>query len=270
MNERDRALAAALVFSIAGSIGFAYAFVTQRSAQWQGFALTCVFIGLALALLGWTRWIVPYEQVVDVRDTVPCTAEQRGQQDEAFEHGMAQITRKTWLTRLLYSALGAFGVAAIFPLASLGPQPDDALFHTKWRRGMRLQREDGSLVKTGDLNVNAVETIFPEGDTGDYRSMAVIIRLPDGVGKNTTSGFIVYSKACTHAGCPVALYRAADHELICPCHQSVFDVTDGAKVLDGPADRPLPQLPIEISSDGFIRAAGDFDDAVGPGFWEHS
>ncbi len=270
MTDRDRALAATLVFSIAGSIGFAYAFVTQRGAQWQGFALTCVFTGLAAAMLGWARWIVPVEEVVDLRDTVPCPAEERGKQDEAFEHGVAAITRKKWLTRLLYSALGVFGVAAIFPLAALGPQPGDALFHTKWRRGMRMQRDDGTLVKSADLNVDGMETVFPEGDTGDYRSMAVLIRLPDGVGKNATQGLIAYSKACTHAGCPVALYRAADRELICPCHQSVFDVTDGAKVLDGPADRPLPQLPIEISDDGFVRAAGDFDDAVGPGFWEHS
>ena len=269
-TARDRAIAAGLLLSIAGSAGFAFTFVTQRSAQWQGLTLVCVFAGLTIAMLGWARWILPFEQVVDLRDTYPCPQEERGAQVEAYDRGSALLTRKTWLARMLYAALGAFGVAAIFPLAALGPQPDDTLFHTRWRRGMRLQRNDGSLVKPGDLNEGAIETVFPEGDTTDYRSMAVIIRLPDGVGRNTTSGLIVYSKACTHAGCPVALYRAADRRLICPCHESVFDVADGAKVLDGPADRPLPQLPIEISADGFVRATGDFNDAVGPGFWEHS
>jgi ubiquinol-cytochrome c reductase iron-sulfur subunit len=66
------------------------------------------------------------------------------------------------------------------------------------------------------------------------------------------------------------LYRAADRRLICPCHQSVFDVADGAKVLDGPADHPLPQLPIEVSSDGYVRAKGDFPSPIGPGFWQAS
>lgn len=247
-----------------------YAFYAQTGAQWQGFALVCVFVGLTAAALGYAQWILPHEQVIDLRDTYPCSPEERKKQVEAFSQGMAQITRRKWLLRMLYAAFGVFGVAALFPIGALGPEPDDSLFHTRWKAGDRLQRDDGAFVKADDLNVNAIVTVYPEGNIGDYRSMAVILRLPDGVGENTTSGLIVYSKACTHTGCPVALYRAADHRLICPCHQSVFDAADGAKVLDGPADRPLPQLPIEISSDGFIRAKGDFTDSIGAGFWEHS
>lgn len=270
MNARERFIAAALLFSIAGSGAFAYAFVLQSGIQWQGGALVCVFAGLASAMLAWARWIVPHEQVVDLRDTYPQPEEERGRQVEAAARGIAQVTRRTWLSRMLYGALGALGVALLFPVAALGPQPDDTLLHTKWRRGMRLQREDGSLLKAADMDVGNVTTVFPEGDTGDYRAMAVLVRLPDDVGKNTTEGLVAYSKACTHTGCPVALYRASDHRLICPCHQSVFDAADGAKVLDGPADRPLPQLPIEISSDGYVRATGDFNDTIGPGFWEHA
>ncbi|HEV3153346.1 MAG TPA: Rieske (2Fe-2S) protein [Candidatus Baltobacteraceae bacterium] len=270
MSPRERAIAAGLILSIAGSIAFAYAFVAQLGTQWQGGALVCAFAGLALAMLGWARWIVSHEQVVDLRDTYPQPEEERGRQVEAFTHGVAQITRRTWLTRLLYGTLGVLGVAALFPAAALGPQPGDTLFHTKWRRGMRMQRSDGSLLKADDINVDGVETVFPEGDGSDYRAMTVIVRLPEGVGKNTTAGLVAYSKACTHTGCPVALYRSADHRLICPCHQSVFDAADGAKVLDGPADRPLPQLPIEISDDGYVRAGGDFNDSIGPGFWEHA
>jgi ubiquinol-cytochrome c reductase iron-sulfur subunit len=66
----------------------------------------------------------------------------------------------------------------------------------------------------------------------------------------------------------VALYRAADRELICPCHQSAFDVMADGAVISGPADHALPRLPIEIGSDGFLRATGDFPEPVGPGFWE--
>jgi ubiquinol-cytochrome c reductase iron-sulfur subunit len=269
-TTRERAIAAALLLSILGSVGFMYGFWRQASTQWLGFALACVFAGFAIAALGWARWILPREEVVDLRDTYPDATEERGAQVEAWEHGLAEVTRKKWLMRMLYAAFGVFGLAALFPVGALGPEPDDTLFHTRWKRGDRMQRDDGTLVRADDLNVNAIETVFPEGSVGDYRSMAVIIRLPNGVARDAVDGFVVYSKACTHAGCPVALYRSADHLLLCPCHQSLFDAADGAKVIDGPADHPLPQLPIQIGSDGYVRALGDFPDPIGPGFWEHS
>jgi ubiquinol-cytochrome c reductase iron-sulfur subunit len=80
-------------------------------------------------------------------------------------------------------------------------------------------------------------------------------------------GIVAYSKVCTHAGCPVGLYRSAQHTLICPCHQSEFDVLAGARPINGPAARPLPQLPISLAADGTFVALGDFPDPVGPSFW---
>jgi len=267
-NVRERAIAASLLLTILGSAGFAAAFWQHGSTQLMGGALAAAFIGLTLAFLGWSRWILPHEQVTDLRDTYPQPGDERAGEVDAFIHGAAVTTRKRWLTNMLYAALGTLGIAALFPIGSLGPPPGDALFHTRWRRGSRLMRPDGTPLKADDLNVDGVATVFPEGAAGDYNSMAVIVRLPDGVGKNTVDGLIAYSKACTHAGCPVALYRASDRRLVCPCHQSAFDVTDGAKVLDGPADRALPQLPIEVADDGYLRATGDFDGPVGPGFWQ--
>ena len=41
----------------------------------------------------------------------------------------------------------------------------------------------------------------------------------------------------------------------------------GAKVLFGPAGRPLPQLPLEIDGDGNLRARGGFSGPVGPSWW---
>ncbi|HYP22826.1 MAG TPA: Rieske (2Fe-2S) protein, partial [Actinomycetota bacterium] len=80
-------------------------------------------------------------------------------------------------------------------------------------------------------------------------------------------GCVGYSKICTHAGCPVGLYRAQAHELLCPCHQSTFDVLRGAVPTFGPADRPLPQLPRGVDDEGVLIALGDFPEPVGPGFW---
>lgn len=269
-NVRERAVAGGLLLSMIGSLGFMAAYWKQLSTQWEGFALAIVFAGFMIAALGWSRWILKQEQVVDLRDTYPQPPEERKEMVEAFDEGASQMNRRRWLTRMVYTAFGVFGLAALFPLGSLGPEPDGTLFHTRWKRGVRLQRPDGSLVKADDMNVDGVVTVFPEGSIGDSQSMTVLIKLPDGVGTNTTDGLIAYSKMCTHAGCPVALYRAKDHRLICPCHQSAFDAADNASVISGPADRPLARLPIEVASDGYIRATGDFTDSPGPGFWEHS
>jgi ubiquinol-cytochrome c reductase iron-sulfur subunit len=125
--------------------------------------------------------------------------------------------------------------------------------------------------------MNGLVTVFPEGHAGSADGQAVLVRVDPGVlvlrpGREDWSpeGLIVYSKVCTHAGCPVGLYQAETHQLLCPCHQSAFDVLDEAKPVFGPAAAALPQLPIRIDTDGFLRARGDFPEPVGPSFWRRS
>ena len=55
-----------------------------------------------------------------------------------------------------------------------------------------------------------------------------LLQLPASRRTWAPDGLVAYSKVCTHAGCPVGLYEADIHELLCPCHQSSFDVLDGA------------------------------------------
>jgi ubiquinol-cytochrome c reductase iron-sulfur subunit len=93
------------------------------------------------------------------------------------------------------------------------------------------------------------------------------LQLPPGRESWAPQGNICYSKICTHAGCPVGLFVQALHQLQCPCHQSAFDVLNGARVVFGPAPRPLPQLPITADAEGFLVAQGDFSAPVGPGWW---
>jgi len=278
---RELAIAAAIGLAVFGSVWFMVEYATQKSAQMQGLGLVLAFAGFMFAALGWAKWILPKEQVIEERDVGVAPFDSLSlahgrsipHDDKAIgdiERGVAQLNRRKWLTRMLLAAFGVFGVAALFPIASLGPAPDDTLFHTKWRRGLRLQRADGSFVKASDLEADSVATVFPEGNLDDAQSVALLLRLPDGVGQNALNGFIAYSKVCTHAGCPVALYRARDHQLVCPCHQSVFDAAADAAVLDGPADHALPRLPLQISDDGYVRADGDFPEPVGPGFWQRS
>jgi ubiquinol-cytochrome c reductase iron-sulfur subunit len=81
---------------------------------------------------------------------------------------------------------------------------------------------------------------------------------------------VAYSKICTHVGCPVALYEQQTHHLLCPCHQSTFDLTQNCKVIFGPAKRALPQLAITVDAEGYLVAAGPFGEPVGPSFWERA
>jgi ubiquinol-cytochrome c reductase iron-sulfur subunit len=118
--------------------------------------------------------------------------------------------------------------------------------------------------------------VFPEGAERAADAQALLIHVrPDslklppermaGVPEGT---LVAYSKICTHAGCPVGLYRAESQSLICPCHQSQFDVADGAKPFFGPAARPLPQLPLGVDEQRVLIAEGDFTEPVGPAFWD--
>ncbi len=81
-------------------------------------------------------------------------------------------------------------------------------------------------------------------------------------------GIVAYSKICTHVGCPVGLYEQQTHHLLCPCHQSTFDVTRDCEVIFGPAKRPLPQLKITVDDEGYLVAPQGFAEPVGPSYWE--
>ena len=73
---------------------------------------------------------------------------------------------------------------------------------------------------------------------------AVLVHLESG-------DFVAYSAVCTHAGCTVAYNNG---QLACPCHGSIFDPTNGAAVVSGPANRPLPEVPVEVR-DGQVYTA---------------
>ncbi len=174
--------------------------------------------------------------------------------------------------RLWFLALGAFALVGLVPAVVLGRRPRRQ--GTAWRRGAHLVTPEGRRLRADDVAVGGVETVFPEGHVDAPESAVLLLRVNDGDVQLppqrqgwTPHGNVAYSKICTHAGCPVALYRHATYELYCPCHQSVFAVLLGAKPTGGPAPRALPQLGLDVDRDGFLIARGDFADPVGPDEW---
>lgn len=244
-----------------------------------GFGLFCLGVGL----VAWGKYLMPRGPFVEERHALAGSDFERDALAAAIvERGGEVVRRRKMLGGLLGGGLGIFSVVALFPLVrSLGPTPKGTLFHTDWRKGSYLVDQTGRRVRSGDLAVGSIVTVFPEGtentDRGQAVDQTVVIRLSNvnfttmkGRESWAPLGYVAYSKLCTHLGCPVGLYEQQLQLLVCPCHQSMFNVNDGAYPIFGPAPRPLPQLPLYIDAEGFLRAQADYDQPVGPGFWERS
>ncbi len=139
-----------------------------------------------------------------------------------------------------------------------------------YTEGTYLVDEDGDRLRAGALEVGTRTTVFPETHPGVSDAPTLLVRHEEEDFAEptnlafTVSGYAAYSKICTHAGCMVS-EAEEDGTLVCPCHFAKFDPTKGAEVTDGPAPRPLPQLPITLSSDGYLMATGNFEAGLGPG-----
>jgi ubiquinol-cytochrome c reductase iron-sulfur subunit len=263
-----------LVLSIAAGIGLLVLYALGGQTQLEGALLFVALGGIGFTLILWGKYLFPPEIVTEPRGEHESPEAERLEVERAYLEGERQIGRRSLLVRMLLGSLGALGLAAIFPIRSLGPSPGRSLFDTEWTSGTRLVDENDVPIRVDDLDVGGVVTVFPEGVPRRADSVAILVRvqpeqlaLPEGRNQDAPQGNVCYSKLCTHAGCPVGLYLAESHELQCPCHFSVFDVLDGAQPKFGPAARPLPQLPLEVDDEGFLVAKSDFTAPVGPGFW---
>jgi ubiquinol-cytochrome c reductase iron-sulfur subunit len=259
--------------SAAAGVGLAVLYWRGGQPQLEGVLLATAFAGLAIGFVVWANRLLPQGPVAEERETLETSSEEQEAFEEDLERG-GIMTRRKVILRALGLAATSLGVAALFPIRSFGPRPGHTLEHTKWRAGLRLVTLDGNLVVASEVPVGGLVTVFPEGSPGDGNSQTVLIRVEPGLltpvkGREDWSpdGFVAYSKVCTHAGCPVGLYQNQTHELLCPCHQSNFDVLNGARPLFGPAAVALPQLPLQLGGDGYLRATGDFSAPVGPYFW---
>jgi ubiquinol-cytochrome c reductase iron-sulfur subunit len=247
-----------------------------------------LFLALALGGIGagavlWAKLLMVDEEAVQERHPFGAPAEERAATAEALKQGLedANIKRRPLLLGTL--AIGA-GSLALLPLPfvlGMGrwQHKERELATTAWREGMRLYRSNGTPVRLGDLQVGSVESVFPDIEHPQLRadSPVLLVRMrPEeftpaaGHEGFDYEGHIAYSSICTHLGCPVKLYEQQTHHLLCPCHQSTFDASRGAEVIFGPAARALPQLAISVDEDGYFVAQGDFDEPIGPSYWERA
>jgi ubiquinol-cytochrome c reductase iron-sulfur subunit len=262
--------------AILAALGLFIVYAAGGQPQIEGALLFVALGGIGGGLIIWATRLMPHiSQVTQLRHHAPPPESEKDAAARAMVGGMEEMSRRRLLFRLLLGAAGALGLAGIFPIRSLGRAPGASLFRTEWGKGSRLVDVEGIPVTRETLAIDSFTTVFPEDAVGSADSQAVLIRVTPGTLRlpperlaGAPEGFVAYSKLCTHAGCAVGLYLARFQQLRCPCHQSTFDVLNGATPVYGPAARPLPQLPIEIDPDGTMRALSDFTDPVGPSFWD--
>jgi len=261
----------------------------QRTTMLMGVGIALAMFGIGTGAIHWAKTLMRDHDMVEDRHALRSSDEARagaiqmlkdGAKDSGVGVGRRGLLKGSLVTALLVAPL-ALLVPAVGNLG--GDWKVSKINHTMWRKGMRLTKDpDGTPIKAADVTIGSVFHVIPEGlndlKTGKLeekaKAIVLLIRMDPRVlnvqpGREDWSfdGIIAYSKICTHVGCPVALYEQQTHHLLCPCHQSTFDVANGAKVIFGPAKRPLPQLPIMVDSEGYIVAKDDFNEPIGPSFW---
>jgi ubiquinol-cytochrome c reductase iron-sulfur subunit len=277
VSEQRRAelwAAAAFGVTVVAALGLAATYLEGGNPQAEGALLALAFAGLAVGFVIWAHRLLPPGPAVQERHDLASPESERDELEDDFDR-VDELGRRKLLVRALAAAAGALGIAALFPIRSLGPRPGNSLSTTSWRPGSRLVTDEGRPVRLEEIAVGSLATVFPEGFEGSADSQTVLVRVaeselqaPEGREDWSPSGLLAYSKVCTHAGCPVGLYQADTHQLLCPCHQSAFDVLDIARPVFGPATRPLPQLPLVVDDEGYVRAQSDFHEPIGPAYWD--
>jgi ubiquinol-cytochrome c reductase iron-sulfur subunit len=297
-HEKTAARQVAFLFlaSVVGSIFSIYAYfafplsddlgTVRNNTLFMGLGITLGLFGIGIGAVHWAKTLMPDAEIAEERHQTRGSEEVRARAVEIIKLADSEsgFSRRKLIRRSLYGALALFPIPAIFFFGDLGPNPKDTLRHTMWKAGTRLTKDPSGLpIKASDVTLGSVFHVIPEGLSElehhkleeKAKAAVLLVRLDPSEIKESAErkswsydGIVAYSKICTHVGCPVALYEQHTHHLLCPCHQSTFDVTDGCKVVFGPASRPLPQLPIAVDAEGYLIAQSDFTEPVGPSFWE--
>ncbi|GAB2601951.1 cytochrome bc1 complex Rieske iron-sulfur subunit [Pseudactinotalea suaedae] len=265
-----------------------------------GLGLGLGMLGIGVAAVQWARALMDDTEKIEDRHPMSAGSAVQQQAFEMLRDGAkeANVARRPVLKGAVGGALALAPLVYLVPLiGNLGADWDISKFaHTAWRpvrggdpemyyqgqfRYLALDPQD-TRIRAADVTNNNIVHVIPRGlpEQEHYleekaKAVVLLVRVDPALLKESPEraswsydGIVAYSKICTHVGCPVALYEQQTHHLLCPCHQSTFDITDAAKVVFGPAKRALPQLPIAVDEEGYLYATADFDEPVGPSYWQ--
>jgi ubiquinol-cytochrome c reductase iron-sulfur subunit len=292
-DRAEKAVAGLFIIAMLAGLGFIACYVIFRvhtvnnvthSNLALGLTMALAFLALGAGAVIWVRRLMPQVELTEERHELRSTPENKAAFAKTFEEGAeaSQFVKRPLIRRTLIAATLPVALAPVVLLRDLGPLPEKSLDHTVWKRGTRLvvYGTNRPLTPAEFSSPGASLSVIPEGyaDNDDVLAKAATTLIKFGPGELkeptvmnwTVDNIVAYSKICTHLGCPAALYEQTTHHILCPCHQSTFDATRGAKVIFGPAGRPLPQLPLMLNAEGYLVAQSDYHEPVGPSFWERS
>ncbi len=296
-KRAERQVAGLFLLSALASIAFVVAYFALpiadegASQRWAlsnmllGGTLAVAIFAIGAAAIHWAKKLMPDEELVEERHPIASTPEEQAGAVGVLREGAegSGFGRRKMIWGSMVAAMGAVLAPALVLFRDLGPLPGRKFAVTMWEEGTHLVRDpEGTRIRASDIVIGGVMHVLPEGieEQGHpldekAKSAVILIRLePDEYDPAPDrrdwdhEGIVAYSKICTHVGCPVGLYEQNTHHLLCPCHQSTFDVLQHCKVIFGPADRPLPQLAITVDDDGYLIAQQPFVEPVGPSYWE--
>ncbi|WP_055598825.1 cytochrome bc1 complex Rieske iron-sulfur subunit [Streptomyces aureus] len=299
-RRSERAVAFMFTLSMLATIGFIASYVIFPVDKivyiWPfgrvsalNFALGWT-LGLALFFIGagavhWARTLMSDVEIADERHPIAADPETKAKVMADFAAGAAEsgMGRRKLIRNTMFGALSLVPLSGIVLLRDMGPLPEKKLRTTMWAKGLQLiNMNTHEPLRPEDVAVGSLTFAMPEGlseHDHDFqveiaKAALMIVRIqPEDIKDKrelewSHEGIVAFSKICTHVGCPISLYEQQTHHVLCPCHQSTFDLSDGARVIFGPAGHALPQLRIGVNDKGFLEALGDFDEPVGPSFWE--
>ncbi|MFH8343404.1 Rieske 2Fe-2S domain-containing protein [Streptomyces sp. NPDC018045] len=298
-KRSERAVAFLFTLSMLATVGFIAAYVIFPVDQityiwpfghvsalnfWLGLTLGVALFCIGAGAVHWARTLMSDEEVADDRHPIEATPDVKAKVMDDFRQGAAEsgMGRRKLVRNTMFGALALVPLSGVVLLRDLGPLPEKKLRTTGWKKGIRLVNQSTNLpLRPEDIAVGSLTFAKPEGleeDDHDFnqkiaKDALMLVRIqPQNIKDKqeldwSHEGIVAYSKICTHVGCPISLYEQQTHHVLCPCHQSTFDLSDGGRVIFGPAGHALPQLHITVK-DGFLEAVSDFAEPVGPSFWE--
>jgi ubiquinol-cytochrome c reductase iron-sulfur subunit len=278
-----------VIFPIAADEGGVDVGAVRDSNLALGLTLGGALLLIGIGAIHWARKLMTSHQVIHERHELRSSDETRAATLSDFELGAEEsgFGRRKLIRNSLIGALLLLPLPAVILLRDLGPLPGGVKKRTLWDTGVRVLKDRSfEPIRPSDLQVGSLVIAMPETflDLPDHgpdrpnergKSSVFLIRMPPGEfrvdeGRENwhVDGILCYSKICTHVGCPITLYERDTHHMLCPCHQSTFNLAEGGEVIFGPARRPLPQLPLAVDDEGYLIAQSDFVDPIGPSFWE--
>ena len=293
-----------ILATVGGVVGF-YAFPVDQpdlgsirlSHLSLGLGLGLGMLGVGVGAIHWAKSLMSDVERTEDRHDLQSDDQTRATAADMIRDGIkdANIGRRPLLKGTLAGAVLLAPLTFLVPfIGGLGGDWNiDRFRRTAWapRTNDDGQTEyvylahdpGGGRIRAADITEGSIVHVMPyrlEEEYENYldekaKAVTILIRVdprelkePEERRDWSYDGIVAYSKICTHVGCPVALYERQTHHVLCPCHQSTFDITDQAKVVFGPATRPLPQLPIAVDDEGYLYAADDFPEPIGPSYWE--